>query len=66
MKNIGLILLTAILGYFLGLGIAEFSPTGTSENAPLICMRGGIIFMIGKIYIFPYFKAKIKKALPQR
>ena len=61
MKNIGLIIITAILCYIIGLGIAEFSPTETSENAPIICLKGGLIFMIMKIYVFPYFKLNLKQ-----
>jgi len=61
MKNIGLILITAILCYAIGLGLAEFSPTGTSQNAPLRCMSAGIIFMIAKLYIYPYLKFNLLK-----
>ena len=58
MKNIGLIFTAAIFSYLGGILIAYLSPTGTSQNAPIICMRAGIIFIIGKIYIYPYIKTK--------
>ena len=61
MKNIGFIIFAAIISYIVGLGIAEFSPTGTSENAPMTCLKGGLIFMILKIYALPYFKLKFIK-----
>ena len=61
MNNLGLILFSSILSYVFGFGIAQFSLTETSQNAPITCVKGAIIFMLFKIYFYPYFKSKFIK-----
>lgn len=50
----------ALCGYLVGLLISYISPTGSSQDAPITCIAGSIIFLFFKDYLIPFYRSNVQ------